>query len=385
MVEPRPFVMRIRHRLLLVLLFVLALAAGAAAPSSAQTPSPFTIRNVGADQTAASAGEAREAAFAEGQRKAFRHLLERLTPRSQHERLPRLTPAQIADLVESFEVQSERASTVRYIATYTFRFNADGVRALLRRANVSFSETFARPLVVLPVYHERDVAVLWDEPNPWLAAWRTAPLGDGLQPLIVPLGDLADIGAISADQAQRGDAERIAAIAAKYGAAGAVLVEGIVDRSRPGHPVAQVATTRFDRSGGDQTLVESFAGKDDEDVNALLVRAATETARTIEEQWKSDVALQFGQEAMLVTDVVFNALADWVAVRDRLAETAMVRRTEVLQLSRNRAQLELHFIGSESALRLALAQKDLVLDRDAAGWQLTLGRAAGQNRSVPRP
>ena len=119
--------------------------------------------------------------------------------------------------------------------------------------------------------------------------------------------------------------------------------------------------------------------------NALLIRAATQTARTIEEQWKSDVALQFGKEAMLVTDVVFSALSDWVAVRDRLGETAMVRRTEVLQLSRNRAQLELHFIGSESALRLALAQKDLVLDRDAAGWQLSLGRPASQNRPAPRP
>ena len=351
----------------------------------AQTPAAFTVRNVEADQTAASAGEAREAAFAEGQRKAFRQLLERLTPRSQHERLPRLTPAQIADLVESFEVQSERASAVRYIATYTFRFNPDGTRALLRRANVRFSETFARPLVVLPVYHEGDVAVLWDEPNPWLAAWRVSPLGDGLQPLVVPLGDLADIGAISADQAQRGDAERIAAIAAKYGAGGAVLVEAILDRTRPAHPVAQVATTRFDRTGSDQTLVESFTAHDGEDPNALLIRAATQTARTIEEQWKSDVALQFGKEAMLVTDVVFSALSDWVAVRDRLGETAMVRRTEVLQLSRNRAQLELHFIGSESALRLALAQKDLVLDRDAAGWQLSLGRPASQNRPAPRP
>jgi hypothetical protein len=115
------------------------------------------------------------------------------------------------------------------------------------------------------------------------------------------------------------------------------------------------------------------------------VRAAAQTARTIEEQWKSDVALQFGKDATLVTDVVFSALSDWVAMRDRLAETAMVRRTEVLRLSRNRAQLELHFIGSESALRLALAQKDLVLDRDAAGWQLRLGRAGGQNRPPSRP
>jgi hypothetical protein len=274
---------------------------------------------------------------------------------------------------------------LRYIATYTFLFKPDRTRALLRNANLRFAETAARPLVVLPVYHEGDVAVLWDEPNPWLAAWRKSPPTDALQPLIVPLGDLADIGAISADQAQRGDRERIGAIANKYGAGGAVLVEAIVDRTRTGQPVAQVATTRFDATGGDQTMVESFTAQEGEDPDMLLARAATRTARAIEEQWKSDVALQFGNEAILVTGVEFGALSEWVAMRDRLAETAMVRKAELLQLSRNRAQLELHFIGSESALRLTLAQKDLLLNRDATGWQLTLGRAGSQNPNTSRP
>jgi len=200
----------------------------------------------------------------------------------------------------------------------------------------------------------------------------------------VPLGDLSDIGMISADQAQRGDPERVAAIAGKYGAGGAVLVEALVERSAGGRVVAQVATTRFDGSG-DQTLVESYTAAAGEEPDALLVRAAARTASAIEEQWKSDVALQFGQEASLVTEVVFASLADWVAMRDRIAETAMIRRTEVLNLSRSRAQLELHFIGSESGLRLALAQKDLVLDRDNAGWQLSLRRGAAQSSSTPRP
>lgn len=366
-------------RVTLLLTLIVGLAA-TVWPAVAQTPQVFTVRNVAVDQTATTAAEAREAAFAEGQRKAFRQLLERLTPRAQHAQLPRPTNAQIADLIENFEVQSERASAVRYIATYTFRFNPDGIRALMRRSNVPFSETYARPLVVLPVYHEGDVAVLWDEPNPWLAAWRALPPADGLQPLIVPLGDLADIGLISAEQAQRGEAERTAAIANKYGAGGAVLVEAIIDRANPARPVAQIAVTRYDGGGGDQTLVESYTANAGEEADALLARAAAQTASAIEEQWKSDVALQFGHEASLVTEVVFAALGDWVAMRERLAETAMVRRTEVLNLSRNRAQLELHYIGTESGLRLALAQRDLLLDRDSAGWQLSLRRAGAPVR-----
>jgi TolA-binding protein len=361
-----------------LLLVLVAGVSAAPQPGAAQTPPVFTVRNVAVDQTAATAAEARDAALVDGERKAFRRLLERLTPRAQHAQLPRATNQQVADLVENFEVQNERTSAVRYIATYTFRFNPDGVRALLRRANVPFSETYARPLVVLPIYHEGDVAALWDDPNPWLAAWRTLPPADGLQPLIVPLGDLADIGLISAEQAQRGDAERIAELANKYGAGGAILVEALIDRTNPARPAVQIATTRFDGGSGDQTLVESYTASAGEETDALFVRAAAATESAIEEQWKSDVALQFGQEANLVTDVVFAALGDWVAIRDRLAETAMVRRTEVLNLSRNRAQLDLHYIGTESGLRLTLAQKDLVLDRDNAGWRLSLRRAAAQ-------
>jgi hypothetical protein len=382
MAEPGLVKVRMQARLAL---FLLLLVAVFAAPAAAQTPSAFAVRNVDVDQTAATAAEAREAALAEGQRKAFQRLLERLALRSHHSRLPRASAQQIADLVENFEVQNERASAVRYIATYTFRFNPDGVRALLQRADVPFAETYSRPLVVLPVYHDGDVAVLWDEPNPWLAAWRNLPPTDGLQPLIVPLGDLGDIGAISADQAQRGDSARVAAIAAKYGAGGAVLAEAVLDRSRSGQQVAQVATTRFDGIGTDQTMVESYAAGENEDPAALLARAVVQTARAIEEQWKTDVALRVGSEASLVADVSFNAIADWVAIRDRLTSSALVRKAEVLSLSRSRARVELRYAGSESALRLALAQRDLLLNQEGAGWSLSLRRAGDQTGALSRP
>jgi hypothetical protein len=76
----------------------------------------------------------------------------------------------------------------------------------------------------------------------------------------------------------------------------------------------------------------------------------------------------------LISDVAFSGLAEWIAVRNRLAESAVVRKTEVLSLSRSRARIELHYVGSESALRLALAQRDLLLAPDAGVWTLSLRR-----------
>lgn len=360
------------------LAFVFAMAAlvGAALPRplAAQAPSPFVVSGVTVDETAATAAQARETAMAEGQRRAFRQLMERLVPQEQSAQLPRPSAAQLNDLVENFEVEDERSSAVRYIATLTFRFSPDGVRALLRRAGLPFAETFARPMVMLPVFRADDVPVLWDEPNPWLAAWRALPPEDGLQPLAIPLGDLSDIGNVSAEQAVRGEFERIEAIARRYGAAGAIVAEASLDDAGDA-PVVQVAVTRLDSAVPEQTVVESFAGRPGETREALLERAASQVSQTIQERWKSEVLLRGGPERTLVSEVAFEGLTEWIAVRNRLAESASVRKAEVLSLSRSRARVELHFVGSESTLRLALAQRDLVLAPQGGTWTLTLRRS----------
>lgn len=345
----------------------------------------FVVEGVEVDQTAASATLAREAALAEGQKKAFRRLLERLTLRADHPRLPELPVARIADLIENFEVQAERSSSVRYIATLTFRFNPEGVRTVLRGAGIPFAETRARPMVVLPVFRRGDSVVLWDAPNPWFDAWRDMPARDGLQPLVIPLGDLADIGAIDAEQAMQGATDRIEAIARRYDAGGAIVAEAFLDGSAGRRATVQVAMTRFDGATAEQTVVESYVARPDEDEAALLTRAAVETALLIEERWKSDVALQFGKQAVLTADVSFAGVEDWVMLRRRLAEAAVVRKADILSLSRGRARIELHYVGTESGLRLALAQKDLLLERGGTGWELRLRPTGGEGQTLSRP
>ncbi|HEX6978160.1 MAG TPA: DUF2066 domain-containing protein [Alphaproteobacteria bacterium] len=345
----------------------------------------FVVEGVEVDRTAASATLAREAALAEGQQMAFRRLLERLTLRADHPRLPELSAAGVADLIENFEVQAERSSSVRYIATLTFRFNPEGVRAVLRRAGIPFAETRARPMVILPVFRRGDGAVLWDAPNPWFDVWRGVPARDGLQPLVIPLGDLGDIGAISAEQAMQGAVDRIDAIARRYDAGGAIVVEALLDGPADRRTTVEVATTRFDGAAAEQTVVESYVARPDEDEAALLARAAVETARLIEERWKSDVVLQFGKQAVLTANVSFAGVEDWVMLRRRLAEAAVIRKADILSLSRGRAQVELHYIGTESGLRLALAQKDLLLERDGAGWELRLRPTSGEGQAPSRP
>lgn len=376
-------------RFLAVAILAFGLGVGPAVPAWAQaaaTPSPFTVRDVAVDQTAANAGAAREAAILDGQRQALRRLFERLVPRSDLAKAPRVPDARLTDLVENFEVQSERSSAVRYLATLTVRFRAAAIRGLLREANLAFAETYAKPMLVLPLLRQAGVVLLWDEPNPWRVAWANLPPTDGLVQLYYPRGDLSDIADISAEQAARGDEARVTAISSRYGASGALVALASIEPGPNATELLQVSLSRFGAAASDLTVVESFTSQQGEDTAALMTRAAAQIVRSVEERWKADVLQRFGQEAKLMATVPLTDVADWVAVRNKLGDVAAVRRIDLIAMTRNVAVVEIQYGGDEQSLKLALAQKDLSLDEvGGTVWELKLQRQAGAGAPAPKP
>jgi hypothetical protein len=363
------------------------LLAAAVAPLRAQpAPQPFTVRDVNVDRASSTAAAAREVALVDGQRAAFRRLFERLVPRSEARRLPNVLDSRIGDMVENYEVQNERTSAVRYIATLTYRFRPDSVRSLLRNAGIPFAETYAKPYLVIPVLRQSGLTLLWDDPNPWRAAWGRKPPSDGLAPYILPRGDLADISSINAEQARRGDENRLNAIARRYGAAGALVADAEVTTGDNGRANLQVTLSRFGGVIGDPVVVESYAADANEDSDALMLRAATEITRGVEERWKNDQLLRFGNETKLTVAVDYNDITEWVAIRQRLADLAVIRRSDIVSQTRREAVVDLVYSGDESQLRVVLAQRDLELAPVSMAdfgpsWRLTLA-APGSARSL---
>ena len=326
----------------------------------------FTVRDVPVDRTAVSAAAARESALADGQRAAFRRLLERLVPQGEYGQLPSLSDARISDLVQNYEVQSERTSAVRYIATLTYRFKPDDVRSLLRGANLRFAETYAKPFLVLPVLREQDVALLWDSPNPWRDAWGRLPSIDGLAPLILPKGDLNDISDINGAQAHSGDDQRLTAIARRYGVAGVYVADAALDAPTGSLAALQVSLAGYGGASGEQTLVDSYTARPGEDMDAFLTRAAQSVVTDIEERWKGGQLLQFDHEATLTVLVNYDDISQWVGIRRRLADLALIRRTDLVSFTKRQAIVDIDYIGDDGQLRLALAQRDLALTPVAA-------------------
>ena len=349
-----------------LLLVVLALLVGAGGPPAwAQSAlDVFTIHGVAVDVTADNGNAAKEQALADGQRQAFQQLLERLTAPADRAKLPK---ADGPDYVRSFSIDDEHMSSVRYIATLTVRFNPAAVRKLLRDAGVPFTDTLGRPVVVVPVLKTEGRTILWDDPNPWRAAW-TALNGGGLVPLVVPPGEVEDVQTLSPEQALAADPGQLAAEGARWQTTEVlVALASLAPNGKrldvslsalPGTP-KPFDSVAYDLQTGETT-------------DQMMVRAARDVSRALDAAYKQDAALQTGQTEALSAIVPLSGLDDWLAVRAGLARVPQIRSYEVVSLSKTEAALVLHTVGGHDRVKAALADAGLSMDWTDNYWTLRM-------------
>jgi hypothetical protein len=363
-----------------------------ASEAAAQAANPlevFTVAGVPIDGTAASAAAARGPALADGQRRALAVLLRRLTLRSDHERLPKIDDRQLASLVQGIELADERTSATRYIARLTVRFRPDGVRALLRAAAIHYSESIARPTVVVPVFEVDGAFLLWDDTNPWRESWAAADRGDSLLRLVTPLGDLSDIGAIDAERALADDRAALMLLARRYGASDALVIHAALtprtDESAE-DAASSFLTVNIARHGPTGVSHGAFSAiaEPGSDPRGVLRGTVGEIVAMLDDEWKRETLLRFEQAAELAAVVPLGGLKDWLTVRERLGRMAEIDRVDIASLSRRDAKVVLHYFGDPERLGRALARRDLELSDEGGAWRLRLTGATAQPESAPQ-
>ena len=129
-----------RKRIVAVLIIV-SLGVVVLPVSPAVATNVYEIQGVAVDVTADTAAAARKKALTDGEAAAFRRLLERITLLEDRHRLPSLKTSEISTFVQDFSVADEKTSSVRYLATLSYRFKRRDVREMLISYNISFAET----------------------------------------------------------------------------------------------------------------------------------------------------------------------------------------------------------------------------------------------------
>ena len=146
------------------------------------SPESYTVTDVNADVTADTASHARDQAIMQAERTAYSQFCVRM---GVPDHSAKLSDDALASLVQSFEVQNERLSAVRYIGVFTIRFKPS---AMQKKLGIPVATEGAGVLPQGPAAH-LTVAVQTDS----LAAWSQIKLRLGKVPQVAKI-DTLDLG-----------------------------------------------------------------------------------------------------------------------------------------------------------------------------------------------
>lgn len=334
---------------------------GPAATREAQRPGAelFAVHDVAVDATSDSAAKARDIARAQGERDAFQRLIERLVLPEDRVRVPPVSDDELTNLIRNFEVQNERTSTVRYLGTYTFRFDPAGVGTLLTRAGIPYIDKQAPGLLVLPVYNDGSRPILWEGANPWFDSWQATPPKSPLVSLSVPYGDLSDVTTISGQQAAEGDQQAIGQMLDRYHVQEAIVAELVAGSTDP-VTATSALTLRLHRLSGFNDsgidIVSVPPGVEGATAADRFALAEGAVVNAVADSWKR-LAFSGGAHAdTLDLTLAVSALKDWVSVRKLLTGLPFVQGVDVTSLTVHDVQFRVRYTGGVPQLQQALAQ-----------------------------
>ena len=401
---------RLGQAVVAALLLLVALSGPGASSAAAQAASadPFSVTGVTVDVTAASAADARDKAISQAQRKAFEMLFRRIVADSAHRVVPAVLESDLQRMIQGFEIEQERGSEVRYVASMAFKFRPKAVTAYLSSMGLQLVDTPpppvaaapgtaaasaavppaalavpAKPVLVLPLA-QGAAAVLWEERTPWRGAWEDYAAGAGAGKLLVPAGELTDVADIGAKEAVAGDAVSVVKIASHYDA-GQVVVVALTgaDRLDTGAG-AQVVVSRYGPDGQPMAPAETVAvvGTAGEAVPVFLGRAVALVAGKL---------LAAPAAATVATDVPVQAavpiagMLDWLEVRRRLTSDPMVTAVDTVAIARGRVDVAIHYRGEVDGLRAMLERDGLTLVQGPGGWEIYIRAAVARPMAAPVP
>ena len=355
----------------------------AAVPARADD-SLYTVEGITVDITAESAIAAREQAFAKAEQDAFTALAARMLTEAEMATFTPPDSETISPMVQDFEITNERLSPVRYIGTYTFRFRDDDVRSFFSIKGQAFTDVVSRPVLVLPFYQWGSRMVLWEGENPWLNAWNRAQQQAGLVRVTVPIGDAQDVIDIADNQALTYDPAALDSMLLRYDAGDAVIAiatpvwpdteQNVAPNAMPKEVAVMLYRTGM--TGPEFITTLKVTPVDGDDRDSLYDRTTQQVQAALQKDWKEKTAVAPAPTEYAATTlqarVKISAMKDWVEMQKALSRVQGVQNIRVLKLSPQEARIELAFQGTESRLRLALEQANIVLTQPQvsfAGYQ----------------
>lgn len=374
---------------------------------SALTEDLLIVRDVIVDKTAKNVMLAREEAISDARRQAFMKLAERNMTPDEFKILKAPDDKTLAVLTHDFEINSEKLSTTRYVASFTIRFR-DAVRSYIPivepvrqvstqiteetttvettepKTTAAVKENNPQTFLILPYFETSGgKTVLWDDPNPWRVAWQKdghLVSGSGIH-FVVPIGDIGDIAAGDPGAVWSGNYKAIEKLSQTYGTTQAVL--SVASKSGS-YMTIDMYFFRNGRLTKREVLQPFVGGKNDEEAMVQAMRDVVQflQKRPAEDKESGDPVADIsrslvGETKTLVTTVAapsgsefeastrFDSPAIWMDMQRRLSSLSPALKVDIRALSSNGAQFTMRYNGDVQTLRGALLEKGIMMEAPA--------------------
>ena len=407
-----------------------------ASPAMALGEDVFVVPRVTVQAQADSATRAKAAAQTQGRRRAMDILLRRLTVEEDWAYLPRLAlgePASVElafdrgvialddqaleQLESGFEVYNEKSSSKTYRAFITYRFKPAAVRKLLKDAQIPYSEAQTRTALVLPVLQTGSGLYLWEENNPWMAAWKVRPYNNELTPMTAPLGDLEDAATISGRQALALNQAALHILADRYSVSQVIVAHAFLQQI-DGEDRLRVRLINGFRESGDINSLDELGVVDADDTLSdrlvqqgpstndfiqakigdvlaeawfrqasgnfpTLAEGAIETAIAKHAKpWKQRTLIDHTEATLLEASAYFQSIGEWGKIRTALVSTPLIGSVQVRSMSRRGAEILIRAYGDSGKLIIAMEAQGLALwSEDGDHWMIATPTTAQMVRS----
>ena len=107
-----------------------------------------------------------------------------------------------------------------------------------------------------------------------------------------------------------------------------------------------------------------------QNASATYPAAAQAAVRTIEDMWKTRIAIDFSQRGRLTADVRIASLEQWGVSQSTLGSVSNVTGFTVTAMDMNYARINLNYLGGIDQTREALAGAGLSLTNRGGQWML---------------
>ncbi len=321
----------------------------------------YLISNIKIDTTSESSIKAKEEGTNIAVREAFNKLLSRLSVMSDRYNLTEeISKVDPMNLVQEIIINSEKTSTVRYIADINIKFKKEEIDKFLREHDVSIIQTTSKPVLIVPTYKDSPYAParLWED-NPWLNLWQENGSNNKIVPIYVPLGDINDMQEITLPGIASNKFDMIENIKTRYSVKDVFICEAEVsyDINKIKIHLNKVTSESFE----DLDININIMRTPSEDLNSALKKGILKISEELENSWKQNKIIDFTTDKEIIVMVPFKDLHQWGEISQKIQNNSLIKNYQLEAMRKDLAQIKIRFSGEINDLSSSLKLQDLVL------------------------